>query len=147
MVNIFILYNLYQFCLYKINIYYPSPDIIFVVRLTNTSTNSYFKMNLKLKGHVIIVDEAHNIEDQCREAASLQLDQTNMNLAKADCEKVYKSCSNSLAYSRLVRVYYVCKNIFVYYILLLIIFVTICKIVMLLYTHGRLYCILVYIHI
>lgn len=60
-------------------------------------------MNLKLKGHVIIVDEAHNIEDQCREAASLQLDQTNMNLAKADCEKVYKSCNNSVSYSRLAR--------------------------------------------
>lgn len=63
-------------------------------------------MNLKLKGHVIIVDEAHNIEDQCREAASLQLDQTVMNLAKADCEKVYKSCSNSVSHMRLVSVNY-----------------------------------------
>uniref|UniRef100_A0A2H8TS50 DNA 5'-3' helicase n=1 Tax=Melanaphis sacchari TaxID=742174 RepID=A0A2H8TS50_9HEMI len=60
-------------------------------------------MNLKLKGHVIIVDEAHNIEDQCREAASLQLDQTLMNLAKADCEKIYKSCGNSVTYGRLAR--------------------------------------------
>jgi len=116
MVNI--LYNIYQFCLYKLYTYFPSPDIIFVVRLTNTLTNFCLKMNLKLKGHVIIVDEAHNIEDQCREAASLQLDQTNMNMAKADCEKVYKSCSNSLSYSRLVSVYYVCSTIFVYYILL-----------------------------
>lgn len=138
MVNI--LYNLYQFCFYKIYTYFPSPDIIFVVWLTNF----YLKMNLKVKGHVIIVDEAHNIEDQCREAASLQLDQTNMNLARADCEKVYKSCSNSLSYSRLVSVHYVCATIFVYYILLLIIIVTICKIVML-YTHVRLYCILAYI--
>lgn len=61
-------------------------------------------MNLKLRGHVIIVDEAHNIEDQCREAASLQLDQTNMNLAKADLEKIYKSSGNSVTYGRLVSV-------------------------------------------
>ncbi|XP_060833332.1 Fanconi anemia group J protein homolog isoform X1 [Rhopalosiphum padi] len=60
-------------------------------------------MNLKLKGHVIIVDEAHNIEDQCRDAASLQLDQTNMNLAKADCEKICRSSGNSVTYGRLAR--------------------------------------------
>jgi len=53
---------------------------------------------------VIIVDEAHNIEDQCREAASLQLDQTIMNLAKADLEKIYKSSGNSVTYGRLVSV-------------------------------------------
>lgn len=99
-------------------------------------------MNLKLKGHVIIVDEAHNIEDQCRDAASLQLDQTNMNLAKADCEKVHKFCNNSVSYSRLVSVYMSVRLFSLYYILicyylLSIIIVTICKFVM--YKTIRLY--------
>lgn len=57
---------------------------------------------MQLKGHVIIVDEAHNIEDQCRDAASLKLDQTNLNSAKMDCEKVSKFGVNSVAYAALV---------------------------------------------
>lgn len=64
-------------------------------------------MNINLQGHVIVVDEAHNIEDQCREAASLQLDQTNLNLAKMDCEKVSKCGQNSAAYVALVS-YTIC---------------------------------------
>lgn len=59
-------------------------------------------MNVKLQGHVIIVDEAHNIEDQCRDAASLRLDQTMLNLAKMDCEKVSKLGHNSASYMVLV---------------------------------------------
>jgi len=58
---------------------------------------------MQLKGHVIIVDEAHNIEDQCREAASLQLDQTNLNLAEMDCEKMSKFGRNSSSYAAIVR--------------------------------------------
>jgi len=61
-----------------------------------------FQMKLQLKGHVIIVDEAHNIEDQCREAASLQLDQTNLNLAKMDCEKMSKLGMNPSSYAAIV---------------------------------------------
>lgn len=61
-------------------------------------------MNLKLQGHVIIVDEAHNIEDQCRDAASLQLDQSNLNLAKMDCEKISKLGNNSSSYAALVSI-------------------------------------------
>lgn len=59
-------------------------------------------MNVKLHSHVIIVDEAHNIEDQCRDAASLRLDQTMLNLAKMDCEKVSKLGQNSVSYTVLV---------------------------------------------
>ncbi|XP_025422796.1 Fanconi anemia group J protein homolog isoform X2 [Sipha flava] len=60
-------------------------------------------MNLQLKGHVIIVDEAHNIEDQCRSAASLRLEQTNLNLAKMDCEKLSKIGNNSTSYSAIAQ--------------------------------------------
>lgn len=61
-----------------------------------------FKMNLKLRGHVVIVDEAHNIEDQCREAASLRLEQSMVNLAKMDCEKLSKFGQDSTSYSAMV---------------------------------------------
>lgn len=61
-------------------------------------------MSLQLRGHVIIVDEAHNIEDQCRSAASLRLEQTNLNLAKMDCEKLSKLGNNSTSYSAIVSV-------------------------------------------
>lgn len=59
-------------------------------------------MRMQLKGHVVIIDEAHNIEDQCREAASLQLDQANLHLAATDCEKVSKLGANSVQYAALV---------------------------------------------
>lgn len=72
---------------------------------------------MKLKGHVIIVDEAHNIEDQCRDAASLQLDQTNINLAKMDCEKVSKFGTNSTSYAALVSIliYYLLSKFLIYF--------------------------------
>lgn len=57
---------------------------------------------MKLQGNVIIVDEAHNIEDQCREAASLHLDQANLNAAKMDCEKLSKLGVNPTTYAALV---------------------------------------------
>ncbi|XP_050544910.1 Fanconi anemia group J protein homolog isoform X2 [Daktulosphaira vitifoliae] len=60
-------------------------------------------INANLNGHVLIVDEAHNIEDQCRDAASLQLDQTNLNLAKMDCEKMSRLGSNSSEYGALAQ--------------------------------------------
>ena len=35
--------------------------------------NAHIKMGLDIRGHVIILDEAHNMEDSAREAASLTL--------------------------------------------------------------------------
>lgn len=45
-------------------------------------------MQINLKGSIVILDEAHNIEDVCREVASVNI--TNDNLANAitDCENV-----------------------------------------------------------
>ncbi|XP_050434380.1 Fanconi anemia group J protein homolog isoform X2 [Adelges cooleyi] len=60
-------------------------------------------LGLNLQGHVLIVDEAHNIEDQCRDAASLQLDQTNLNLAKMDCEKMSELGSNSVEFAAIAQ--------------------------------------------
>lgn len=67
-------------------------------------------MKMKLQGHVIIVDEAHNIEDTCRDAASLQLDQTNLNLAKHDCENLSNTGNNSTTYAALVSTQHIYIN-------------------------------------
>lgn len=59
---------------------------------------------MKLQGHVIIVDEAHNIEDTCREAASLQLEQSNLISAKNDLENLSNGGNNSTMYAALVSI-------------------------------------------
>lgn len=59
---------------------------------------------MKLQGNVIIVNEAHNIEDQCREAASLKLDQASLNLAKMDCERLSKLGNNSSSFAAMVSI-------------------------------------------
>lgn len=45
-------------------------------------------MSIPIKGNVIILDEAHNIEDCAREAASGSFSQEEFRLALTDCEKV-----------------------------------------------------------
>ncbi|XP_065201567.1 Fanconi anemia group J protein homolog isoform X2 [Planococcus citri] len=48
-------------------------------------------MKIDLKGSIIIVDEAHNIEDTCRESASLTVMQDNVQNAIQECEEVLES--------------------------------------------------------
>lgn len=45
-------------------------------------------MNLELENQVIIFDEAHNMEDAARDAASFTLKQHEVTRAMQDCEKV-----------------------------------------------------------
>lgn len=45
-------------------------------------------MNLELSNQVIIFDEAHNMEDASREAASFILKQHEIIKAMQDCEKI-----------------------------------------------------------
>eukprot|EP00743_Colponemidia_sp_Colp-15_P013990 GILK01016447.1.p1 GENE.GILK01016447.1~~GILK01016447.1.p1 ORF type:complete len:1208 (+),score=231.04 GILK01016447.1:128-3751(+) len=45
-------------------------------------------MNINLKGAVVIMDEAHNIEDTCRDSASNQIDALQLEEARAAFEKV-----------------------------------------------------------
>nr|CAG4638258.1 EOG090X01B4 [Cyclestheria hislopi] len=45
-------------------------------------------MDIQMKGNVIVLDEAHNIEDSAREAASASFSQEDFRLAMDDCEKV-----------------------------------------------------------
>jgi len=45
-------------------------------------------MEIPIKGNIIILDEAHNIEDSARESASGTFSQEDFRLAMVDCEKV-----------------------------------------------------------
>lgn len=45
-------------------------------------------MEIPIKGNIIILDEAHNIEDSARESASGTFSQEDFRLAMTDCEKV-----------------------------------------------------------
>lgn len=45
-------------------------------------------MEIQLGGHVMVLDEAHNIEDSAREAASCTLKQTDVLEARDDLERL-----------------------------------------------------------
>jgi Fanconi anemia group J protein len=47
-------------------------------------------MQINLKGHIVILDEAHNIEDICRQAASVNLKDNDLQNAADDCEFLSK---------------------------------------------------------
>jgi Fanconi anemia group J protein len=46
------------------------------------------RMHIPINGNIIILDEAHNIEDSARAAASGAFSQEDFRLALNDCEKV-----------------------------------------------------------
>lgn len=60
------------------------------------------QMNLDLNGHVLIFDEAHNMEDSARDASSFSLKQDDLQRAMQDCEKVGKCGTEPYAHSELV---------------------------------------------
>ncbi|KAG7205994.1 hypothetical protein KM043_003400 [Ampulex compressa] len=47
-------------------------------------------MQISLKGEIIILDEAHNIEDICREAASVNFREDHINVAANECDALAK---------------------------------------------------------
>ena len=47
-------------------------------------------MNLNLRNEVVILDEAHNIEDSARDGASYTVDQDELIDARDDLEKLAK---------------------------------------------------------
>ncbi|KMQ92242.1 fanconi anemia group j protein [Lasius niger] len=49
-------------------------------------------MQINLKGDIVILDEAHNIEDICRDAASVDLRDDNLAIAAYDCKNVWCKC-------------------------------------------------------
>lgn len=47
-------------------------------------------MQLNLKDQVIILDEAHNIEDICRDVASVNFREDHLTAAASECESLTK---------------------------------------------------------
>lgn len=60
-------------------------------------------MQLNLKGQIIILDEAHNIEDICREVASVSFREDHLQVVVNECETVAKERfgENPAAYTTL----------------------------------------------
>lgn len=46
----------------------------------------FFKMEINLKGQVVILDEAHNIEDSAREAVSYSVTESQLNAAREELD-------------------------------------------------------------
>lgn len=63
-------------------------------------------MNLDIQGHVLIFDEAHNMEDASREASCRSVKQEELMKAMQDCEKISKCGNEPFAHSELVRMYF-----------------------------------------
>ena len=59
------------------------------------------QMQIKLDGHIIIVDEAHNIEGICRDVGSAELREDNLSEAIEDCRLVGNLAQTSPYYDRL----------------------------------------------
>jgi Fanconi anemia group J protein len=60
-------------------------------------------MAIELSGQIVILDEAHNIEDSSRDAASSSTSQEEIQMAMQDCEKVSRAGTEPFALSGLVR--------------------------------------------
>lgn len=46
------------------------------------------QMQINLKDHIVILDEAHNIENFCRDAASMDIKDINLMIASEECEQL-----------------------------------------------------------
>lgn len=46
-------------------------------------------MQIDLKGNIVILDEAHNVEDMCREAASVTLRDDEIAIAAKECQDLF----------------------------------------------------------
>lgn len=47
-------------------------------------------MDINLRGHVVIFDEAHNLDDCCREAASYKLYENTLAQAIKECSELQR---------------------------------------------------------
>jgi len=59
-------------------------------------------MTIQLSGQVVIFDEAHNMEDSARDAASSSMIQDDIQAAMQDCEKVGRLGTEPYAHAELV---------------------------------------------
>ncbi|KAK6968419.1 Fanconi anemia group J protein, partial [Biomphalaria glabrata] len=67
-------------------------------------------MAISLKGHIVILDEAHNIEDAAREAASQSISQDSIEKAISDIDELIEKNINFADYSRLRAVFFRLNN-------------------------------------
>lgn len=68
-------------------------------------------MNLELEGHVLIFDEAHNMEDAARESSNISLKQDDIQRALQDCEKVGRLGNEPFAHSEIVKLHCITSSL------------------------------------
>lgn len=82
-------------------------------------------MNIDIKHNIVILDEAHNIEDSSREAASLTVNQEQLLAAKSDLEKlVYNEINPQTCQPLVCFLSFLCRlenKIFISILLLLVV--------------------------
>ncbi len=61
------------------------------------------KMNINLKGAVLILDEAHNIEESCRAATSLQVEENELREAMRSLEEMSRTGKQVEAHKRMAN--------------------------------------------
>jgi len=54
------------------------------------------QMQINLKDDVVILDEAHNIEEVCRQTVNVDLRDDDLNVAGKECEKLSKDRGQSI---------------------------------------------------
>lgn len=68
---------------------------------------NFWQMGLELEGHVLIFDEAHNMEDAARESSNISLKQDEIQRTMQDCEKVGRLGNEPYAHSEIVNYHYI----------------------------------------
>ena len=71
-------------------------------------------MSINLKEQIVILDEAHNIEDACREATSFIITKTQLEIAKQEIELAVKLSQPEEIISALVFFGFVVSSCFFY---------------------------------
>lgn len=70
--------------------------------LDSNWSREFLQMDISLKGHILILDEAHNIEDTCRDSASISILQDSILDAIHNCEEIAAMVSCEGLYRDLV---------------------------------------------
>ncbi|CAL8115694.1 unnamed protein product [Orchesella dallaii] len=80
-----------------------TADIIFCPYNYMIDPSIRKSMSMDLDGHILIFDEAHNMEDAARESSSFSLKQDELQRCMQDCEKVAKCGTEPYAHEEIAK--------------------------------------------
>ncbi|ODN04388.1 Fanconi anemia group J protein, partial [Orchesella cincta] len=80
-----------------------SADIIFCPYNYIIDPTIRKSMSMDLDGHIVIFDEAHNMEDAARESSSFSVKQDELQRSMQDCEKISKYGTEPFAHDQIAK--------------------------------------------